>query len=655
MKRNGFILSSSALLAIVYSSSVSAAEYKVVEFKKNIIYLDPNAQGHSENPKSFPITVKDENKISSDLAAKAIQFSPDESLLTEFNQKVFCRKVKFEVKNNQLQIISMPNEISTLMTCYYKPRSTDRNITLTDKQKSLEIKFNYTFDSWRNLIKKDYNGKEYFLPATKFAKYIHSKINSGNNINYATDILLDGSDLWEDENYGILEKERTGVWNQGTLSYNGDTYLDMSAIYQSEKFPKLEKLTIRQFKIENLNSFAFPKAKSLKHLNYSLNKFYVVKKNSFKRLKNLEILDLNGNRIKTIEGNSFERLKNLKKLDLQNNYISAISENTFAGLVNLQELDLSNNKPLDKDDNLIQMELNGEPKLPKLEKLTIEGSNVGKIDKVFFQSMPLLTSLKLKENALTDIPENVFANNHELKEVDLSQNKIQNISSLGNTNIANLNLSDNKIESLNDSFFNSIQNIEVLNLSQNSIHSINKSHLSPELKIVNLGNNKLTSIPNALSNNLEDLTISINKIEQLNGNELAQYFNLKSLNLFDNQIKEIPSEAFKTQSTLIKLNLAKNKFTEVPTTSFQYLASLETLDLSNNSLQSINQNSFDGLKSLKYLFINHNEVPLAFNINHNIRLDSISILYSLREDEVNRVKKLFEGTPKITIHNEYDY
>ncbi|WP_186646013.1 leucine-rich repeat domain-containing protein [Fluviispira vulneris] len=653
MKRNGFILSSSALLAIVYSNSAFAAEYKVEEFKKNVIYLDPNTQTQAEILKTFPITVKDLINNSNNLAAKSIKFKSDESQLTDYFKKEFCRKVKFKIENGHFQIISAPNTISTMMTCYYKASSTDPNVVLTSKQKSLEIKFNYDFDTWRNLIKKDIYGREYYLTSTKFAKYIHSKINSGENINYSKEILLDGSDLWESENNSIIEKERTGDWDQGSLSYNGDTNLDMSAIYQSKMFPNLEKLTIKNFKIvyHDSNPFAFPKSLSLKHLIYSRNKFNEVKKDSFRRIKNLENLDLRGNYIRKIEDNSFEKLESLKQLNLDHNELSEVSSKTFAGLKSLQELNLSNNS----GEKSAQFELRGSPKLPKLEKLSITRSHVGKIDKEFFQSMPLLAHLNLEINALTEIPENIFVKNHSLKEVNLSRNRIQNISSLGNTNIVDLNLSTNKIESLDDSFFNSIQNIEVLNLSQNSIHSINKSHLSPELKVVNLGNNKLTSIPNALSNNLEDLTISINKIEQLNGNELAQYFNLKSLNLFDNQIKEIPSEAFKTQSKLIKLTLAKNKFTEVPTTSFQYLASLETLDLSNNSLQSINQNSFDGLNSLKNLFINHNEVPLAFNINHNIRLDSISILYSLRENEVNRVKKLFEGTPKITIHNEYDY
>lgn len=133
---------------------------------------------------------------------------------------------------------------------------------------------------------------------------------------------------------------------------------------------------------------------------------------------------------------------------------------------------------------------------------------------------PNLTSLQLRNNYLTEVPE--LSKSNHLKELEVSCNQIEEIPQ----NLKNLNsllINDNKITKIptNLSTFNKL---EVLELNDNLISEIPQEIGDCQtIKILKLGNNKITKVPKSfknLKNKLELFSLWGNplKLEDDDGN-----------------------------------------------------------------------------------------------------------------------------------------
>ncbi|KAB8031082.1 leucine-rich repeat protein [Fluviispira multicolorata] len=640
MKRHGYLLSSSALLAIVFCTSVKAHgnEYTVGDYKENLVYVYPvstdfnwqkkTRRDHEKgiNKKSQAIIVKDiEHKV---INSKSISFRLD-----RFNTKhSFCYGVRFNNSESVFEIEiknKISDELDTMKTCPFI-------LTINGKSQNIEIKFNYDFNTWLQ--------QSSFYPAVEFANYINDKIDTNaDKITFNATVIKPISE--------------------------GRVLLDMSSIYLTDKFKNLRELNIREFKIaqHNDNSFLFPNLTNIIDLSFSRNLIDKLKANTFKNLESLKILDLRGNNIKYIEDQAFNGLSELEKLNLDRNYISSINSKTFAGLKNLKELELANmthskSNPQDED---IFLELNGTQDLKNLETLKLINSRISKIDKNFFNSMISLKEIELQENKITEISESIFTHNPNLTKINLSSNQIKYLPYLGlknrneyyenPTNISSINLSNNKIEFIDDNFFNSIPNIENLDLSKNLIVHINKTTFSNELKILNLSENKLSYIPNNISKNLIELNLSNNEIQNID-KQLYYYHNITDLKLQGNKLYSLANEVFKSQSNLKNLDLGHNKFTKIPIDALKPLQNIETLNLSGNYIDFLSQDLFDSLPNLQNLYLNDNlsENKMEIFFDRNINLNSISIMNSLKKSDLYKANQFFSGSNAVTIHNYYD-
>ena len=133
-------------------------------------------------------------------------------------------------------------------------------------------------------------------------------------------------------------------------------------------------------------------------------------------------LDISNSEISDLTG--IEYFKNLKELDASNNNINDVSK--IVELGNLTKLNLSNNK------------LNNKEELIKLVNLEI---------------------LNISNNEISDISNFDVSKMTKLNNLDLSYNKIRDISALENVNISNLNLKNQEISDVTYKEENELPNI----------------------------------------------------------------------------------------------------------------------------------------------------------------------------------------------------
>ncbi len=131
----------------------------------------------------------------------------------------------------------------------------------------------------------------------------------------------------------------------------------------------------------------------------------------------------------------------------------------------------------------------------------------------------------------------------------------------------------------------------------------------PDLKLLFLFNNKLTSIPPEIGQlkNLKWLGLGVNKLTSIPP-EIGQLKNLQKLYLQGNKLTSIPPEIGQLKN-LTWLSIADNKLTSIPPEIGQ-LKNLQELDLNFNKLTSI-PHEIGQLKKLRSLSLMSNRLNNA--------------------------------------------
>jgi len=190
-----------------------------------------------------------------------------------------------------------------------------------------------------------------------------------------------------------------------------------------------------------------------------------------------------------------------------------------------------------------------------------------------------------------------------LKNLDLSYNKLQTLdekSFQGLKNLENLNLSHNKLTKLPPGTFSSLISLQTLSLSHNAIENLE---------------GEIFSLPK-----LQTLDVSFNSIFQIGLNVFDRAHNLRTLNLSNNIIAKI--DDYK-------------------------IVSLETLDLSCNNNVTVDPNAFTSLKSLKWMSLASNnllEVPSTVEM-----LTELRVLHL----EGNAIKDLGDSVKELRLEECY--
>ncbi|XP_040046181.2 matrix-remodeling-associated protein 5 [Gasterosteus aculeatus] len=118
----------------------------------------------------------------------------------------------------------------------------------------------------------------------------------------------------------------------------------------------------------------------------------------------------------------------------------------------------------------------------------------------------------------------------------------------------------------------------------------------------------LTTIPAAVSRDVERMNLGFNSINKITDKSLAGLRKLELLMVHGNNIHSLPKGVFKDLTSLQMLKMSYNKLKEINRNTLQGLWALARLHLDHNRLEFIHPDAFQGLTSLRLLQLEGNQL-----------------------------------------------
>ena len=393
-------------------------------------------------------------------------------------------------------------------------------------------------------------------------------------------------------------------------------------------------------KLTNLTLVPIGGFEAIQVLNLSYNSIAAVNKKSFRlrqngRLFELAIIDLSHNKISEVSGSMFEKFASLRYLNLSHNEVKKIGFGAFGNVPTLLEIDLRYNKIRDVSSisglfslNVLKLQhnqLKSVPAIPvALNHLYLESNLIDKVPCSSFQAINALITLILKNNSIQSVDPDSFCNLLTLNRLDLSANRLSDLSKLVPTlqklsSLQSLQLNDNNITAIpSPNAFGYLPTLFVLDLSGNGIDYISPSAFNGLLQLnsLNLSRNHLGSLEEKVFQGLTSLrTLDISfsgllKIENRTYTCLEDLLSLENLHLQGNNISQLTSRSLPsspwTPFNIRYLDLSFNYLDSVKTaTGFE---TIRELNLSHNRIRTLNVNVFGNMTALTSLDLSHNRL-----------------------------------------------
>ncbi|XP_051876053.1 toll-like receptor 3 [Pristis pectinata] len=440
-----------------------------------------------------------------------------------------------------------------------------------------------------------------------------------------------------------MDFQAFALWLGVTLSHFGTTFsekqckikdlvADCSHMKLFEIPPDLPvnitELNLSHNQLKHLPSSALSRYNQLQILHAGYNVIPKIDGNLCKVLPFLNVLALEHNQLSALSVHYFSYCRNLTELYLQFNRVKQIADDVFGSLQELRILDLSHN-------GLVSASLGVHQQLPKLQRLVLSANKIVQLKPNDFTilSNTTLYQLDLSFNKLTQFEHKCFSTIGSLRSLVLNNVALQQditkqlCEELSGTDIATLSLRNT-----------------YLKLEQNTFAGLAKT----KLITLDLSNNKLTTLQGNLFQwlpHLENLCLEDNNIRRITNETFTGLGNLKSLNL---------------RKSLKGQDISDEVQSSIDDYSFQGLRNLIYLNLEDNTL-GIKDHTFSGLTSLKYLSMyncltdfktidNETFVSLANSplINLNLTKTKISRLQAGAFSSFNKLKKLDLGLNSIS-------
>lgn len=226
---------------------------------------------------------------------------------------------------------------------------------------------------------------------------------------------------------------------------------------------------------------------------------------------------------------------------------------------------------------------------PRIWYLYLQNNLIETITKKSFMNATQLKWINLNNNKITTdgIEKDVFNNLKSLLYLYLEDNYLEEVPGPLPRSLEQLHLARNQISTIPQGVFNNLENLTMLDLRQNKLldnaFSSNTFQGLSSLMQLNFAQNSLTKMPPILPANVIQLFLDSNSIEEIPENYFETMLRLVSLRLNNNKLTDggLPSKVFNI-SSLLDLQLSYNELTIIPAIGVH----LEHLHLDNNRINS---------------------------------------------------------------------
>jgi Leucine-rich repeat (LRR) protein len=219
-----------------------------------------------------------------------------------------------------------------------------------------------------------------------------------------------------------------------------------------------------------------------------------------------------------------------------------------------------------------------------------------------------------------------------------------------NTHITNLNLDNNKISSIPD-WISEFNNLKVIYLNENQISDIEVLTTLSNLEVLHLNANQINFIPESIADlkHLKRLFINGNNISRL-PDAICNLPQLRALLVANNKLTSIPSGIGQLKH-LETLNLFDNSITSIPK-SIGDLGCINYLQLSQNEISELPE-SIGNIQSVTSLEIFSNELTtLPPQLSRLKNLKNLNI----GDNNITRIENIPVGIQRLSIYaNPVDY
>uniref|UniRef100_A0A3P9K8F4 Leucine-rich repeats and immunoglobulin-like domains 3 n=1 Tax=Oryzias latipes TaxID=8090 RepID=A0A3P9K8F4_ORYLA len=222
--------------------------------------------------------------------------------------------------------------------------------------------------------------------------------------------------------------------------------------------------------------------------------------------------------------------------------------------------------------------------------------------------------LDLSHNKLQTINRDLFSNLQNLSEIKLNHNDLKEMPDLGPfaSRITALILANNKIARISQEQLGPFLSLETLDLSYNNIVEM-KAGSFPALPLRNmfLNNNRISSMETGcfanLSSTLQVLRLNRNRLSAITP-KIFQLPSLQHLDLSRNRIRHVEGLTFLGLQSLRFLKMQRNGLVRLMDGAFWGLENVEVLQLDNNNLTVVTKRWLYGLLTLQQLHLGHNAI-----------------------------------------------